>query len=38
MPVAQALTRMAAAATKFNFESVSGADLAWVAVGAGASE
>jgi ParB family chromosome partitioning protein len=34
MPVAQALTRMAAAAKKFNVESVSGSDLAWVAVGA----
>jgi ParB family chromosome partitioning protein len=38
MPVAQALTRMAAAAKKFNVESVSGADLAWVAVGAGAQD
>jgi len=38
MPVAQALTRMAAAAKKFNVESVSGADLAWVAVGAGAAD
>jgi ParB family transcriptional regulator, chromosome partitioning protein len=38
MPVAPALTRMAAAAKKFNFESVSGADLAWVAVGAGAQD
>jgi len=36
MPLAQALTRMAAAAKKFNLESVSNADLAWVAVGAGA--
>jgi len=34
MPIAQALTRMAAAAKKFNVESVSNADLAWVAVGA----
>jgi ParB family chromosome partitioning protein len=34
MPVAQALTRMAAAAKKFNLESVSRSDLAWVAVGA----
>jgi ParB family chromosome partitioning protein len=34
MPIAQALTRMAAAAKKFNLESVSGSDLAWVAVGA----
>jgi ParB family transcriptional regulator, chromosome partitioning protein len=38
MPLAQALTRMAAAAKKFNLESVSNADLAWVAVGAGAKE
>ncbi len=35
MPIAQALTRMAAAARKFNVESVSNKDLAWVAVGAG---
>ena len=35
MPIAQALTRMAAAAKKFNVESVSNRDLAWVAVGAG---
>jgi hypothetical protein len=34
----QALTRMAASARKFNVESVSNADLAWVAVGAGAAE
>jgi ParB family chromosome partitioning protein len=38
MPMAQALTRMAAAAKKFNLESVSNADLAWVAVGAGAQD
>jgi ParB family chromosome partitioning protein len=38
MPLAQALTRMAAAAKKFKLESVSNADLAWVAVGAGAQE
>jgi ParB family chromosome partitioning protein len=38
MPIAQALTRMAAAAKKFNVASVSNADLAWVAVGAGAQE
>jgi ParB family chromosome partitioning protein len=38
MPLAQALTRMAAAAKKFNVETVSNADLAWVAVGAGAQE
>jgi ParB family chromosome partitioning protein len=35
MPLAQALTRMAAAAKNFKVESVSSADLAWVAVGAG---
>ena len=35
MPLAQALTRMAAAAKSFNVGSVSNADLAWVAVGAG---
>jgi hypothetical protein len=35
MPIAQALTRMAAAARAFNVESVSNRDLAWVAVGAG---
>jgi ParB family chromosome partitioning protein len=34
MPIGQALTRMAASAKKFNFESVSTADLAWVAAGA----
>jgi ParB family transcriptional regulator, chromosome partitioning protein len=38
MPLAQALTRMAAAARMFKLESVSNADLAWVAVGAGAQE
>ena len=38
MPLAEALTRMAAAAKKFNLESVSNADLAWVAVGAGGQE
>jgi ParB family chromosome partitioning protein len=38
MPLAQALTRMAAAAKNFKVESVSSADLAWVAVGAGARE
>ncbi|HXA35775.1 MAG TPA: ParB/RepB/Spo0J family partition protein [Steroidobacteraceae bacterium] len=38
MPLAQALTRMAAAAKNFKIESVSSADLAWVAVGAGAQE
>jgi ParB family chromosome partitioning protein len=36
MPLAQALTRMAAAAKSFKIESVSNSDLAWVAVGAGA--
>ena len=35
MPIAQALTRMAAAARAFNVGTVSNADLAWVAVGAG---
>lgn len=35
MPLAQALTRMAAAAKTFKLESVSNSDLAWVAVGAG---
>jgi ParB family chromosome partitioning protein len=35
MPIAQALTRMTAAARRFDFASVSRADLAWVAVGAG---
>ncbi|HEX8758285.1 MAG TPA: ParB/RepB/Spo0J family partition protein [Steroidobacteraceae bacterium] len=38
MPLAQALTRMAAAARAFKLESVSNADLAWVAVGAGAQD
>jgi ParB family chromosome partitioning protein len=38
MPIAQALTRMAAAAKKFNVASVSSVDLAWVAVGASAQE
>lgn len=38
MPLAQALTRMAAAAKGFKLESVSNADLAWVAVGAGAQD
>src|SRR3984893_13130532 len=36
MPLAQALTRMTAAAKTFKLESVSNSDLAWVAVGAGA--
>jgi ParB family transcriptional regulator, chromosome partitioning protein len=35
MPLAQALTRMAAAAKNFKVDSVSNSDLAWVAVGAG---
>ncbi|MBS0388104.1 MAG: ParB N-terminal domain-containing protein [Proteobacteria bacterium] len=35
MPIGQALTRMIAAAKGFKLESVSNADLAWVAVGAG---
>ena len=38
MPLPQALMRMAAAVKKFKIESVSNADLAWVAVGAGAQE
>ncbi len=38
MPLAQALTRMAAAAKNFKIDSVSNAELAWVAVGAAAQE
>jgi ParB family transcriptional regulator, chromosome partitioning protein len=38
MPLAQALTRMAAAAKGFNVESVKNSDLAWVAVGAAGGE
>lgn len=38
MPIGQALTRMAASARSFNLGSVSNADLAWVAVGAGAAD
>jgi ParB family chromosome partitioning protein len=38
MPLAQALTRMAAAAKGFKLDSVSNKELAWVAVGAGATE
>ena len=38
MPIAEALTRMAAAAKNFKLESVSNSDLAWVAVGAGAQD
>jgi len=37
MPIAQALTRMAAAAKKFNVTSVSNSEIAWVAVGAGSA-
>ena len=37
-PMAQALTRMAAAARNFNLGSVSNSDLAWVAVGAGSAD
>jgi ParB family chromosome partitioning protein len=38
MPLAQALTRMAAAAKSFKLESVSNRDLAWVAAGAASVE
>ena len=38
MPIGQALTRMTAAVKNFKVESVSNADLAWVAVGAGAQD
>jgi ParB family transcriptional regulator, chromosome partitioning protein len=38
MPIGQALTRMTAAAKGFKVESVSNADLAWVAVGASAQD
>jgi ParB family chromosome partitioning protein len=38
MPIAQALTRMAASARNFNLGSVSSSDLAWVAVGAGSGD
>jgi ParB family chromosome partitioning protein len=38
MPIGQALTRMTAAAKGFKLESVSNADLAWIAVGAGAQD
>jgi ParB family transcriptional regulator, chromosome partitioning protein len=38
MPLAQALTRMAAAARTFKLDSVSNSDVAWVAVGAGAQD
>jgi hypothetical protein len=38
MPIGPALTRMTAAAKGFKLESVSNADLAWVAVGAGSHD
>jgi ParB family chromosome partitioning protein len=38
MPIAQALTRMAAAARKFNVDTVSNSEIAWVAIGAGSQE
>jgi ParB family chromosome partitioning protein len=38
MPIAQALTRMTAAAKNFKTESVSNSDIAWVAVGASSAE
>jgi ParB family chromosome partitioning protein len=38
MPIGQALTRMTAAVKGFDLDSVSTRDLAWLAVGAGASE
>jgi ParB family chromosome partitioning protein len=38
MPIGEALTRMTAAAKGFKLESVSNADLAWVAVGAGSHD
>jgi hypothetical protein len=38
IPIAEALTRMAAADKNFKLESVSNSDLAWVAVGAGAQD
>jgi ParB family chromosome partitioning protein len=38
MPIGQALTRMTAAAKGFKLDSVSNADLAWVAVGAGSHD
>src|SRR5262249_320767 len=38
IPMAQALTRMAAGARNFTLGSVSNSDLAWVAVGAGGAE
>ncbi|HEX9138211.1 MAG TPA: ParB/RepB/Spo0J family partition protein [Steroidobacteraceae bacterium] len=38
MPIGQALTRMTASAKGFKLDSVSNADLAWVAVGAGSQD
>ncbi|HUA88366.1 MAG TPA: ParB N-terminal domain-containing protein [Steroidobacteraceae bacterium] len=38
MPIAEALTRMAAAARGFKLESVSSSELAWVAIGAGGGD
>jgi ParB family chromosome partitioning protein len=38
LPLREALTRMAAAARAFNLGSVSGSELAWVAVGAGSAD
>jgi ParB family transcriptional regulator, chromosome partitioning protein len=38
MPLAQALTRMAASAKTFKLDSISRSDLAWVAVGAGGAD
>jgi ParB family chromosome partitioning protein len=38
MPLAQALTRMAASIKTFKLDSISHADLAWVAVGAGSAD
>jgi ParB family chromosome partitioning protein len=38
MPIAQALTRMTAAAKNFKTDSVSNSDIAWVAVGASSQE
>ncbi len=38
MPIAQALTRMAAAAKTFDIASVSNSEIAWVAVGAASAE
>jgi ParB family chromosome partitioning protein len=38
MPLAQALTRMSAAARTFKLDSIKNSDIAWIAVGAGDSE